>query len=100
MLKCPSAMMIPPTSTLRYCPQMRPGTQPPKTGGRYPANPAPPKNPPATLGCESESTLGDRRGHEENEQRLQPVEAEPLPHLGEEQRGQAARMSEPARRVA
>ena len=37
-----------------------------------------------------------RGGHEEqNQDASHPVVAEPLPHLGEEERGEAARMSEP-----
>ena len=37
-----------------------------------------------------------RRGHEEDEERAHPVVAEALPHLGEEQRGETARMAEEA----
>ena len=38
--------------------------------------------------------VGDRRRHEQDEQRAHPVIAEALPHLGEEQRRQPARMPE------
>ena len=38
----------------------------------------------------------DGVGHVQDEDRPHPVVAEPLPHLGEEERGQTARMPEPA----
>ena len=45
-------------------------------------------------GVEAETTGGGRRHHEEDQQRAHAVVAEALPHLGEEERGQAARVSE------
>jgi hypothetical protein len=45
---------------------------------------------------EAEAAASQRGGHVENEERTDPVVRESLPHLGEEQRGQAARMTEEA----
>ncbi len=45
-------------------------------------------------GVEAEAARGDRRRHEEDEQRAHAVIAETLPHLGEEERRQPARVSE------
>jgi hypothetical protein len=43
---------------------------------------------------EAESARRDWRGHEQDEERAHPVIAESLPHFGEEERGQSARMTE------
>ena len=43
---------------------------------------------------ESEAAGGKRRRHEQNEQRAHAVIAEALPHLGEEERRESARMAE------
>jgi len=43
---------------------------------------------------EPEPARGDRRGHEQDQQRAHAVVTEPLPHLGEEQHRKAARMAE------
>ena len=45
---------------------------------------------------EAEPTARERRRHEEDEERADPVVREPLPHLGEEQRRETARMAEEA----
>ena len=45
---------------------------------------------------EAEPAARERRRHEEDEERADPVVREPLPHLGEEQRREAARMAEEA----
>jgi hypothetical protein len=46
------------------------------------------------LPIEAEPAIEQRRRHEQHEQRTDPVIREPLPHLGEEQRAQAARVTE------
>src|SRR5207248_8353695 len=43
---------------------------------------------------ESQTASRDRRGHEQDQQRAHAVIAEPLPHFGEEERRQSARMTE------
>ena len=43
---------------------------------------------------EAQAAGGGGGGHEENQQGAHPVVAEALPHLGEEERGEAARMTE------
>ena len=48
------------------------------------------------VAVEPEATGGEWRGHEEDEERAHPVVAEALPHLGEEQCGESARMAEKA----
>ena len=45
---------------------------------------------------ESETAVGYRRHHVEDEERPHPVVAEPLPHLGEKERRESARMAEEA----
>ena len=49
---------------------------------------------PAVRGVEAQAAGGERRRHEEDQQRAHAVVAEALPHLGEEERGQAARVAE------
>ena len=56
------------------------GVEPVDRAGRAVSKPSPPARP--------------ARGHEQDEQRAHAVVAEALPHLGEEQRGEAARMAE------
>src|SRR5262249_46946394 len=50
-------------------------------------------------GVEREAAGGGRRGHEQDGQRAHAVIAEALAHLGEEERGEAARMTEERRVV-
>src|SRR5437868_14738671 len=45
---------------------------------------------------ESKAALSQRRGHEEDKERPDPVEREPLPHLREEQRREPKRLPEEA----
>ena len=47
----------------------------------------------ARFGVHPQPALGRGGHHEEEEQRAHPVVAEALPHLGEEERGQAAGMA-------
>ena len=49
---------------------------------------------PPSRGVESQAAGRDRRRHEEQQQRPHAVVAEALPHLGEEQGGEAARVTE------
>jgi hypothetical protein len=49
---------------------------------------------PGNGGVEAQAAGRDRCRHEQDEQRPHPVVAEPLPHLGEEENGEAARMTE------
>src|SRR6059036_3048384 len=71
-------MMIPPMRTLRYCPSQRSAMRPPKIAASV--------------------LIGEpqRFGHVQDEEPPHPVVAEPLPHLREEERGQAAGMPEEA----
>ncbi len=45
-------------------------------------------------GVEPEPAVGERRDHEEDEQRAHPVVTEALPHLGEEERREPTRVAE------
>ena len=49
---------------------------------------------PAVAVSKPSPPVGERRRHEEDEQRAHAVVAEALPHLGEEQRREAAGMAE------
>src|SRR4051794_39281776 len=49
---------------------------------------------------ESESATGDRCNHEEQEERAHAVVAEALPHFGEEECGETARVAEHPRKVS
>src|SRR5204863_2975526 len=44
----------------------------------------------------TKTALSEGGGHEQNEERSDPVEREPLPHLGEEQCREAERLTEEA----
>ena len=49
---------------------------------------------PAVAVSKPSPPVGERRRHEQDEQRAHPVVAEALPHLGEEQRGEPAGVAE------
>ena len=89
-------MRTPPISTARRCPVMRSATQPPARHIRYTMAVYSPYTAPALESPKPRPPVGDLVGHEQDQDGAHPVVAEPLPHLGEEQGGQAAGVAEKA----
>ena len=89
-------MSTPPYQIARRRPSQRSAIQPPGSDARYTRRRVDADDRRRRVAVEAEPAVRQRGGHEQDEERADPVVREPLPHLGEEQRREAARMTEEA----
>src|SRR4051794_28774222 len=90
----PDMMITPPTKTARRSPRTRSATQPPGTGRRKTGPPENGEAGPAPRRTKPQPPRRNGGCHEEDQERAHAVIAEALPHLGEEKRGESARVTE------